>query len=120
MNNIELIISLPVWLVATVVMIASIPLCYFVLDFKIKSSRLIYHYLITGFRLTLWLSIAIFVFLPSWGIWMYGMFTFLLKNLGWWTFLLIVPVLIFYNILIDNLKKIPFMKRFFKFFTSVK
>jgi hypothetical protein len=115
MNNIELVISLPIWLVATVIMITSIPLCFFVLDYKIKSSRLIYDYLITGLRWTLWLSIVIFVLLPSWGIWIYGMFTFLLKNLGLWTFLLMVPVLIFYNILIDNLKKIPFMKRFLNF-----
>ena len=115
MDNIELIISLPIWLIASIVMFASIPVCFYVLDYKINCTKLIYYYLITGFRWFVWFSIVVFILLPSWGIWFYGLTTFLLYKFGWWTFVLLAPGLILFDSLMNKLKKISFMKRFLNF-----
>jgi len=115
-DNIERFITLPVWLIATVVMYASLRLCIFIQDYEIKESK--YSTLMAVLSHALWITIAVFITLPAWAICMFGMFGFLFRTFGLWTFALMIPALILVTFILQRLDKIPFVRaivRFLKF-----
>jgi len=95
-------IPLYVWLIATSMLFVCIPLCNSILSYEFKFKKSIYSKIIKFLQFGLWLVIVIFIVLPTWAIWFYGMIKYLFEIAGWWGLIIIIPGLLLTNFLKDK------------------
>jgi len=84
-------IPLYVWLIATSVLFACLPLCNFILSYEFKFKRTVYSKIIKFLQFGLWLVIIVFIGLPAWAVWFYGMAKYSFEIASWWGLIILIP-----------------------------